>query len=252
MEKYTLKIDDRTSLSFIGPPLSAGQCPAVIYFALSDEDSLYLDPYNQPALFLSSHHPIRVFSITLPDHEDFSKAKNALVLWSKEIEKGIDPISKFMDQTLNAIAYLIEEKIALPSKIAVMGLSRGAYFALRIGAKSPDINWILGFSPLINLYDIFEFDSIKDCTLLQSLHSDKLLDSLINKQIRLYIGNRDTRVGTRNSFMFIEKIAMQAYQKNRKEAQAELIIYPSIGYKGHGTGKNIFKDGCLWLKEKLI
>ena len=251
MEQYTLKIDSLTSLSFIGPPLSEGPCPAVIYFALSAEDSLYLDPYNQPALFLSSHR-IRVFSITLPGHEDFSKAKNALVTWSKEIKEGTDPISSFIDQALNAITYLIEENLATPSKIAVMGLSRGAYFALHVGAKCPEVNWILGFSPLINLSDIFEFDSIKDCTLLQSLQSDKLLDSLINKEIRLYIGNRDTRVGTRNSFLFIEKIAMQAFLKNRKEAQAELIIYPSIGYKGHGTDKNTFKEGCQWLKEKLI
>jgi len=251
MEQYTLKIDSRTSLCFIGPPLSAGPCPAVMYFALSAEENLYLDPYNQPALFLSSH-PIRVFSITLPGHEDFSKAKNALATWAKEIEEGIDPISNFIDQALNAIAYLIEENIAVPSKIAVMGLSRGAYFALHVGARCPEVKWILGFSPLINFSDIFEFDSIKDCTLLQSFQSDKLLDSLINKEIRLYIGNRDTRVGTENSFLFIEKIAMRAFQKKRKEAPAELIIYPSIGYKGHGTGKNTFKEGCLWLKEKLI
>ena len=167
-------------------------------------------------------------------------------------KKGTDIFSNFINQTLKAIDFLIEEKLAIPSKFALMGLSRGAFIALRVAAKCPKINWLLAFSPLIDLSDIDEFNSLKDTALLQSLHSDNIIDSLIDKEIRFYIGNNDTRVGTKNSYSFIEKIALQSFLKRRKNARAELIIYPSIGYKGHGTDKNTFKEGCLWLKQKLI
>jgi hypothetical protein len=251
IEKKTLKIDEDLSLPFLGPPLSNGPCPTVIYFALSAEDSLHLDPYNQPALFLSSY-PIRVFSVTLPGHENCMSAKNALAVWANEISHENNIISSFVDKAIKGIKYLIDENLSDPSGIALMGLSRGAYLALHVGAKSPDIKWILGFSPLIDLSIVSEFDSLKESRLLQSLHPNNLALSLLDKEIRLYIGNRDTRVGTRNSFSFVEKIAEEAYLKKKKKADAELIIYPSIGHKGHGTSKNTFKEGCLWLQEKLL
>ena len=48
--------------SYIGPLLHLGAMPAVVYFALSEESSLTLDPFNQPAIHLSNF-PMRILSL---------------------------------------------------------------------------------------------------------------------------------------------------------------------------------------------
>lgn len=250
MEKKEITIDKDISLSFIGPSLKEGPCPTVLYFASTKEDSLALDPINQPAKFLSSY-PLRVFSLSLPGHEECSNPKHAISLWSKDLLKEKDIISPFVKKVEKALAYLIDEKIASPSKIAVVGLSRGAFISFHVAAKCREIKYILAFAPLIDLYSLSEFASIKDNLLIQSLHPNKLSSSLIEKEIRMYIGNNDTRVGTQNAFSFIEKLN-EAASINKKKSSAELIVHPSIGYKGHGTEQKTFKEGCQWLIEKIL
>ena len=58
----------KTKAFFVGPPLEEGPFPTLIYFALSAEDSLQCDPFNQPVQFLEGL-PLRIFSITLPGAE---------------------------------------------------------------------------------------------------------------------------------------------------------------------------------------
>ena len=40
------------SIYHVGPPLELGPLPTFFYFALSGEESLTLNPYNQPVSFL--------------------------------------------------------------------------------------------------------------------------------------------------------------------------------------------------------
>ena len=72
------------SVSYIGPDLMEGPLPSLFYFALSEQESLFLDPYNQPVVFLSSY-PIRVFSMTLPGHGSGLHSKDAMHFWAREM-----------------------------------------------------------------------------------------------------------------------------------------------------------------------
>jgi esterase FrsA len=78
-----------------------------------------------------------------------------------------------------------------------------------------------------------------------------LIDKLIGKNLRFHIGNRDELVGTAACFSFIEQLAEASYQNRIRSPQAELIVYPAIGYLGHGTPKAIFEQGAEWLSQKL-
>ncbi|MCB1084213.1 MAG: hypothetical protein KDK61_07865, partial [Simkania sp.] len=80
----------KTRAFFVGPRLEEGPLPTLIYFALSAEDSLERDPFNQPVQFLEGL-PLRIFSITLPGHENNLPPEDALNVWEERMKKG-DPV----------------------------------------------------------------------------------------------------------------------------------------------------------------
>lgn len=223
-------------VKFIGPPLEQGPLPAIFYFALSAHDSLYLDPFNQPVECLKNSD-VRIFSITLPGH-DHLPATEALTFWTDELKKGNDVVAAFTDEVATYITELVSQKIALPEKIGVMGLSRGAFIAAHVAAKVPQIQHILGFAPLTR----FGTDS---------WDLSHLSDKIYNRTIRFYIGNHDTRVGTDHCSTLIVKLADTAFQNGIRTSPIDLIIGPSIGRDGHGTSPKIFQEGALWMQEKL-
>jgi len=186
-------------LEYLGPDLKKGPLPAVFYFALSAKDSLHLDPFNQPAVFLSKC-PLRVFSLTLPGHH--LPATEALNDWAQEIGKGRDIISEFSNHALEVMEQLIAKNVIEKGKLAVAGLSRGGFLACHVAAKTPLISTILGFAPLTRLDYAKEFKGMD----VSTFNLSHLVEPLSDRTIRFYIGNRDMRVGTAHCFHFISEL----------------------------------------------
>jgi len=231
---------------FLGPPLDTGPLPAIFYFALSAHDSLHLDPYNQPAIYL--HNPgLRIFSVSLPAHDTMPPTE-ALRFWADEIHHGRDVIHTFVKEVAAYIQQLIDENVIDPKKIGAMGLSRGAFIASHIAALVPEIENILGFAPLTRLESVQEFKHLN----VEKWDLTHLTGKLYNRSVRFYIGNRDIRVGTESCFQFISALSAKAYEHKISSPPVELIIGPSIGHKGHGTSPEIFHQGADWLKKKLF
>lgn len=228
---------------YIGPPLEQGPLPAVFYFALSAEDSLHLAPFNQPALSLLPFNT-RVFSITLPGHDGLP-AKEAMHYWADYLRKGHNIIEEFIAQAHSIIKTLIEKNIVQKDKLAVMGLSRGVFIACHLAAVIPAVSTILGFAPLTNLSAIKEFS--EPPSMLDALNLNNLAGALANRKVRFYIGNHDTRVGTKHCFDFFSNLVQKAVEKKIRPIPMELIIKPSIGHEGHGTSPEIFQEGANWL-----
>lgn len=231
-----------------GPPLSAGPLPSVIYFSLSGEESLGLDPYNQPAVFLSERG-VRVFSITLPGHEGAFPHSNAIKQWGDSPQTGETSIRKFIDTCKSVIDHLIFSNYIDKDRLGAAGLSRGAYIATQLGAKDKRIKIILGFAPLTTLETVKELQDFGAALFPLSLQA--LIPELTDKTMRFYIGNYDTLVSTKRCFSFIHELTESCYQKNRRFPPIELVIYPSIGHKGHGTPQEIFLVGSEWLYSGL-
>lgn len=229
-----------------GPPLTQGPKPAIFYFSLSGEESLHLDPYNQPAVFLADSD-IRVFSLTLPGHEGVFPHAQALKSWCEGLLSGTNIIDEFVESCSQVLDYLIEINLIDPKKIGVAGLSRGAYIATQLSAKDKRVQSVLGFAPLTRLEEVRGIDDIKNKHLLAPHSLESLIPELIGKSIRFYIGNYDTLVGTPHCFSFIHELSESSYLQQRKFPQVELIIYPSIGHKGHGTPPEIFQNGANWI-----
>lgn len=234
----------------LGPPLSEGPLPSVFYFSLSGEESLTLDPYNQPTVHLSKKN-IRVFSITLPGHEGNFPHSLAIKSWADHLGAGINLIEQFVAICQKTLSYLIDCSYVDQAFIGVAGLSRGAYLATHVAAKDERIHTILGFAPLTTLETMKDFQELKEDPLIQSLSLKNIIPELTNKKIRFYIGNYDTLVDTAQCFSFIHSLAEKSYLEKRRFAPIELIIYPAIGHKGHGTPPEIFHEGALWLANSL-
>lgn len=232
-----------------GPPLSIGPLPTFFYFALSGEDSLALDPYNQPVINLSNS-PIRIFSLSLPGHGIGLDNNLAMGFWIQQFVEGVDIIGDFITRCREALDFIIDHSYANPSQIAAAGLSRGAFIATHFAAADSRIKTILGFAPLTQLEAIEEFNvHASEHPLIKDLSLFNLIDKLIDKRLRFYIGNRDTRVGTERCFAFIHALTEACYVHKHRSPPIELIIYPSVGFKGHGTPPHIFHDGTNWLNE---
>lgn len=240
------EIPNHPLICYTGPDFDKGPLPALIYFSLSKEESLSLDPYNQPVQFIKDKG-YRVFSFTLPFHDAKYDRKDAMKLLLGALEENPQFFFSFLKDCSDEVNRLIEEKIIDKNHVSTAGLSRGAFFATHLSAINDHIKTILGFAPLTSL-DFLEESKIN--LNINSLNLKNLCDKLKTKHLRFYIGNHDTRVGTKECFDFINELTITAYNQGIRSPNVELIIGKSIGHKGHGTPQKVFEDGINWLLLK--
>jgi len=236
-----------TTIFYTGPSLDRGPMPAVFYFALSGEEALCKDPYNQPVQFLSEF-PIRIFSLTLPEHDLGIHPNEALKSLAEDLEKKRNPVENFLDKMTFCLDYLEKEKLLEKEKTALAGLSRGCFFASHVANREEKIPFLLHFAPLTKLSYAQDFKHIEN---IDSYDLENLSETLYNRHLRMYIGNRDLRVGTENAFSLCQNLSEKAFSKGIRSPTIEMVINPSIGHQGHGTSPETFKDGALWLANLL-
>lgn len=250
MSMEILQLTPDIHIAHIGPSKEKEPLPAIFYFALSSQESLTVDPFNQPIQYLQNY-PVRIFSMNIPAHGPNKSPLDAMNVWAQELSEKKNIISAFVDQCIFSINTLIERRLVLREKIGFMGLSRGGFIAAHVAIKFPQVRAILGFAPMTSLTSIREFSSLEQSSLVQALNLQNYLEDLCDKTIRFYIGNRDVRVSTDQCYQFIRKLADIAYEKGIRSPPIELILSPSIGHMGHGTSKNTFLNGASWLGKKL-
>lgn len=248
MNLSTLKVSDTLTFSILGPPLSAGPLPTVFYFALSAQDSFQTDPYNQPARFLACDQ-IRLFTATLPGHEEGLKPENALHVWAEKMSEDPHYLTRFFEDVKNGIDKLLEQNLIPEGKLGAIGLSRGCLIASHIAALCPEIRTLCGFAPLTRLSHAKEFQNGPDASAYDLQH---LTPKLYDRTIRFYIGNLDKRVGTEYTFELVQTLAKEAKTHRIHSPPIEMVIGPSIGYQGHGTGPQVFQAGVNWMKTELL
>ena len=221
--------------------------PTVFYFTLSKEASLTIDPFNQFTLFFQGKN-IRIVSFDLPYHSSIETFHTAIEKWSHHFKQGQDILTPFFEKIVDAIEELIIKGIVDKDNISVAGLSRGALVACHIASRHPLINTIVGFAPLTNFSKVKEF---KDTPYNKQLDLINITTSLIGKELRFYIGNRDTRVSVESCFEFINTLSIENHEAKIRPIKVELIIQASQGHLGHGTLTPTFENGALWIQKKI-
>lgn len=222
-----------TPFYYLGPDLEEGPLPALFYFALSYEESLLVDPYNQPAIHLTKS-PVRVFSLDLPFHGEGLPSVDAMRHWPSS-EKTL---KDFLEETAQAICFLLQTHCI--ETAGVFGLSRGGFIASHIAARVPEIKTLLAFAPLTHIEGY------------QELQLSHLKTQLYTKNIRIHIGGKDIRVGTDLCYAWVRELIETAYEHRIRSPQIELYIKPSIGHQGHGTSPETFQEGATWLLKHVL
>ncbi|CRX39142.1 alpha/beta fold hydrolase [Estrella lausannensis] len=222
--------------------------PVVVYFALSAESSLTLDPFNQPVLELAENK-VRCLSFTLPHHLRGDNPQDAMHKWAESLLQNPHFLDNYVQAVIRDLEYLEREGVLNLNKTALMGLSRGGYIALRVAAELSEIGATLAFAPLTGFPQLAEFQERFPSALMQAQSLTNFIPKLAGKTIKILIGNRDTRVGTRASFEFMEALVEECFSKGIRTPPVEMTVTPSIGHKGHGTSPDSFKEGARWLKS---
>jgi hypothetical protein len=198
-----------------------------------------------------STYPVRIFSIDLPYHGKGYKATDALECWAAALKEGSDVLTPFLSDLVASISFLSDTDALIATKTAVAGLSRGAFVATYVAAELAWLQHILGFAPLTQMSYAKEFSTLQRNKALESLSLFPLVDKLVHKKLRYYISNHDTRVGTASCMTLIDKLGSAAHSHGVRSAAIELIVSAPIGYKGHGTSREVFEEGALWLARQL-
>lgn len=235
------------NVDFLGPPLESGPLPAFIYFSISAEESLHLEPYCQPATYCADDW-LRVFSFTLPGHEEGLDKFLAIQYWAEQMQKGHDVLTPFIDLATETIQDLIQRDVIDANHLAIGGLSRGAFLATHVAAKVPQIKTLVGFAPMTKLslapdfkgQDVAHFDLETLVENLTHLHN-----------VRFYIGNRDTLVSTDACYEFIRLLTEEAFETKQRHCKPELTISHAVGREGHGTLPEVFRAGASFVQEAL-
>lgn len=226
-----------------GPPLDAGPKALLIYFALSAQESLTLEPINQPLQPLGNL-PLRIFSVTLPGHGVGLDHREVMGVWANNpaiLLPFFTSVCKLLDR-------LVDTGVAEKGKIALMGLSRGAFVALHVAADSPHVSAVCGFAPLTTLSTLSEF---QEALTPKELDLVPKVPALASKKIRFYMGNRDVRVSTDRCYAFFRLLVEESFSQGHRTPPVELFLFPSIGHKGHGTPLTYFHEGGTWIRRLL-
>ncbi len=229
----------------VGPPLSEGPLPAVFYFALSAEDSLNLDPYNQPVTTWLKN-PVRIFSIDLPAHGPGEDKMEAMQVWAKGLE--VYPDTYFESFFIRFSTLLSQLKaVLIEGRVGIAGLSRGGFLATHLAARFPIIKVVLGFAPATALVNL---EGFPECAKKYDLVN--IIPQLKNTKLKFYIGNYDRRVSTSSAYHFCEQLAQYKYDHQERVPQVEFSMFPSVGHKGHGTPPAIFAEGAEWMLKSIV
>ena len=228
------------SWRYIGAPIDPTNptpLPTIIYFALTSSQSLELDPFNQFVKRLLPSSPssasFRVLSVTLPYHTSDMVANEAVfTAWADVYSSGGDLLTSYIRRVNDTIEKLIHDRVIASEQVYVAGLSRGGLIAALLAAKSAHVKAVLGFAPVTVLADLPEFTEalkmdgrVKERLHRASLLNDHVLQALVGKPLRFYMGNFDRRVGTRNAFEVVHRLAEMAGSKRVRSPPHEFVMY---------------------------
>jgi hypothetical protein len=232
--RYSHPDFDSLELGWLGQDLAQGPLPAFFYFALSLEDTLLKAPFDFPAKLAPA--TVRCFSASLPFHQKGQNEQHTIDKWV-EFEQQ----TPFMEQYLEKLTEAIVHLSFIYNELHLIGLSRGAWICLqlakRLKQRNIDVQTLTLFAPLC------DFSMRQNSQTLPTIFSAFEID-LSEQKLWMSISCCDTRVGTETALALFQK--QQDYDPKGLRHH-RLILYPAVGYKGHGTPEEIFQEGMQWL-----
>jgi dienelactone hydrolase len=159
--------------------------------------------------------------------------------WASLCLSQVDFPGQFREAVGRIMQGLITRGIADPSRIAVVGYSRGGFMALHI-ATHPLISAVAAIMPVTDLRRVSEFDTLKDDAFAGQLSAEHLGPGLKHARVWSTILEDDTRVDTNAYRRFVA--AMQ-----RAGVAIDARVTPG---SGHDFAPSTHADVSAWLLRR--
>jgi hypothetical protein len=188
---------DSLVVRMMSPP--AGHLSArpmlLLYFSTDRVASLPGGRHGEPGrIFLEAGH--RVASFDLPAHgERVDGRGGGIAGLAARVAAGQDPFEEFVADGRAVIDECLRRGMAEAGRIAVAGVSRGGYCALRLAAADRRITAVAALAPVTDWREVSEFAALKDSPAVAALALEGFAEELAGRRVYLAIGNHDGRVG---------------------------------------------------------
>lgn len=234
----------------VSPPASQlAKDPWLLLNLCGDRElALTTEPYCLGVrLFLSRGH--RALSFDLPDHGSrVERHGEGIQGWRNAWMAGEDRFQQFVKEASAVIDKAIEIGRAKAGKIAVYGISRGGYLAMRLLAAEARIAAAAAIAPVTDWRVLREFAKEKDIEDLANQRLARWAESLATKRIFIAMGDSDERVGTLSCCRFF----LELQEANARRSQAALPVEfhcARMAEPGHTVDDSWRRRGAEFLLE---
>jgi alpha-beta hydrolase superfamily lysophospholipase len=159
---------------------------------------------------------------------------------------GDDPFERVISQAKEVISTCRQRYLKDAGRVVTLGVSRGAYYALRLTAEDQRIDGVAGIAPVTDWRILQEFAEVRERTDVAGLALTNWASRLAGRSVYLAIGNHDHRVGTHTCTNLAHTIL--ASERPEEEGASKLNLHV-VDSPGHTLDKSWREKGVRFLLE---
>lgn len=207
--------------------------PLVLVFTTDAANSLSGTYTTVPHALHAGGYNVAAVDVTCHGADVKAGEVEGLDCWRKRIDAGgPDIFAPMIDKASRAITDILARQQAAGGDVVAVGVSRGAYAALRLAASDQRVSRVVLLAPVTDLGRLTEFKGGRVAADLYGLQRHAL--NFSQKHIFMQIGNQDDRVGTAEALTFANQILVAGKEK---AVDLTVIVTPS---KGHAVAEQDF------------
>ena len=223
--------------------------PFVLVLALDAKTMLNDRPYCITAEAIVAAGGVAV-SFDLPHHGRRVGADGQGIHgFAKVWAGGRDAFEQVIIDAGATIDFAIETGLATLGRIAVVGVSRGGYCAMRIAAADARVDAGVGVALVTDWRELTEFAPYKEDDRLSELRLEHYATSLAGRSLWLVIPAADRRVGTPACIRFVHALFAEEERLGLEASRIEFSV--DTKSQGHRAGDKQHDAAAAWLYEQF-
>jgi alpha-beta hydrolase superfamily lysophospholipase len=216
--------------------------PLILVFTTDAANSLSGTYTTVPQALHAGGYTVAAVDVTCHGTDVRAGEVEGLGCWRKRIDAGgADIFAPMVDTASRAITEIMAQRQA-NGDVVVVGVSRGAYAALRVAASDQRVSTAVLLAPVTDLGRLTEFKGGRPASGLYGLQRHAV--KLSQKHIFMQIGNQDDRVGTAEALKFANQVLAAG---KGKPVDLTVIMTPS---KGHAVAEQEF--AAKWVMGQSV